>query len=253
MPLSVGDKVGPYEILAPIGAGGMGEVYRAKDARLNREVAIKVLPEHLAADPEALTRFEREGKAVAALSHPNILVLFDVGVHEGIRYAVTEFLEGDTLRDRLTRSPLSWRKAVELGVSLADGLAAAHSKEIIHRDIKPGNIFLTAGGHVKILDFGLAGWQQTRSQEDETVSIAEATRAGAVMGTLGYMSPEQVRGEKTGPASDIFSLGCVLYEMVTGRRAFAGNRPGTRWPLFSKRILRRSPTQSNKSRENSIE
>jgi serine/threonine protein kinase/tetratricopeptide (TPR) repeat protein len=225
MPLSVGDRLGPYEILAPIGAGGMGEVYRARDSRLGREVAIKVLPEHLADDSQALARFESEGKAVAALSHPNILVLFDVGEHEGIRYAVAELLEGETLRDRLSRSPLSWRKTIELGVALAEGLAAAHGKEIIHRDIKPANIFLTAGGQVKILDFGLARWRETKSAEDETVTLAE-TKAGTVMGTVGYMSPEQVRGEKAGAPSDIFSLGCVLYEAVTGGRAFPGKSAG---------------------------
>jgi eukaryotic-like serine/threonine-protein kinase len=225
MPLSVGDRLGPYEILAPIGAGGMGEVYRARDSRLGREVAIKVLPEQLAGDSQALARFEREAKAVAALSHPNILVLFDVGEHEGIRYAVTELLAGETLRDRLNRSPLPWRKTVELGVALAEGLAAAHGKEIIHRDIKPANIFLTADGHVKILDFGLARWQEIKSPQDETATLDE-TKAGAVMGTAGYMSPEQVRGEKAGAPSDIFSLGCVLYEAVTGRRAFPGKSAG---------------------------
>jgi eukaryotic-like serine/threonine-protein kinase len=225
MPLSAGDRLGPYEILAPIGAGGMGEVYRARDSRLDREVAIKVLPEQLAGDSQALARFEREAKAVAALSHPNILVLFDVGEHEGIRYAVTELLAGETLRDRLNRSPLPWRKTVELGVALADGLAAAHGKEIIHRDIKPANIFLTDDGHVKILDFGLARWQGTKVPTDETATLDE-TQAGAVMGTAGYMSPEQVRGEKAGAPSDIFSLGCVLYEAVTGRRAFPGKSAG---------------------------
>jgi eukaryotic-like serine/threonine-protein kinase len=225
MPLSAGDHLGPYEILAPIGAGGMGEVYRARDTRLGREVAVKVLPEHLADDPQALARFEQEGKAVAALSHPNILVLFDVGAHEGTHYAVTELLEGETLRDRLARSPLSWRKTIELGVALAEGLSAAHGRDIVHRDIKPGNIFLTTVGQVKILDFGLARWQRKTSSEDDTVTVSEV-QAGAVSGTIGYMSPEQVRGDEVGPSSDIFSLGCVLYEAVTGRRAFAGKSAG---------------------------
>ena len=225
MPLSAGDRLGPYEILAPLGAGGMGEVYRARDSRLGREVAVKVLPEHLAHNPEALERFEREGKAVAALSHSNILVLFDAGAHDGIRYAVTELLEGETLRDRLSRGPLPWRKTIELGVALAEGLAAAHGKDIIHRDIKPGNIFLTSGGQVKILDFGLARWQEKRSRQDETVTL-DGTQAGTVLGSPGYMSPEQVRGEKAGASSDIFSLGCVLYEAVTGRRAFPGKSAG---------------------------
>jgi serine/threonine protein kinase/tetratricopeptide (TPR) repeat protein len=225
MPLAAGDRLGPYEILAPLGAGGMGEVYRARDSRLGREVAVKVLPEHLANNPEALERFEREGKAVAALSHSNILVLFDAGAHDGIRYAVTELLEGETLRDRLSRGPLPWRKTIDLGVALADGLAAAHGRDITHRDIKPGNIFLTSSGQIKILDFGLARWQENRSPRDETVTLAE-TQAGTVLGSPGYMSPEQVRGEKAGAASDIFSLGCVLYEAVTGKRAFPGKSAG---------------------------
>jgi eukaryotic-like serine/threonine-protein kinase len=237
MPLSAGDRLGPYEILAPIGAGGMGEVYRARDTRLERDVAVKVLPEHLANDPQSLARFEQEGKAVAALSHPNILVLFDVGAHEGMHYAVTELLEGETLRDRLSRSPLSWRNTIEMGVALAEGLAAAHGKDIVHRDIKPGNIFLTADGQVKILDFGLAWRQRKASPEDETVTVSEA-EAGAVSGTIGYMSPEQVRGEKVGPSSDIFSLGCVLYEAVSGRRAFAGKSAGDTMAA----ILKEDPT-----------
>jgi serine/threonine protein kinase/tetratricopeptide (TPR) repeat protein len=238
MSLSAGDRLGPYEILAPIGAGGMGEVYRARDFRLDREVAVKVLPEHLANDPQALARFEQEAKAVAALSHPNILVLFDVGAHEGMHYAVTELLEGETLRDRLNRAPpLSWRKTIELGVALAEGLAAAHGKDIVHRDIKPANIFLTTGGQVKILDFGLARRQRKTSPEDETVTVSEA-QAGAVSGTIGYMSPEQVRGEKVGPSSDIFSLGCVLYEAVSGRRAFAGKSAGDTMAA----ILKEDPT-----------
>jgi eukaryotic-like serine/threonine-protein kinase len=220
MALSAGERLGPYEILAPIGAGGMGEVYRARDTRLNREVAVKVLPEHLANDPEALARFEREAKAVAALAHPNILVLYDVGSSDNVHYAVTELLEGETLRERLSRGPLAWRKAAELGAAMAEGLAAAHSKGIVHQDVKPANIFLTSDGRVKILDFGLAQIRDSPTQSEETVTVTEA--GPAVMGTIGYMSPEQVRGEKVGTSSDIFSLGCMLYEMVTGRRAFIG-------------------------------
>jgi len=220
MPLSVGTRLGPYEILAPIGAGGMGEVYRARDTRLSREVAIKVLPEHLAQDAQALARFEREAKAVAALAHPNILVLYDVGSADGVHYAVTELLEGETLRERLSRGPLPWRKVAEMGSAIAEGLAAAHSKGIVHQDIKPGNIFLTADGRVKILDFGLAQSRSAPSQSEDTATLTEA--GPVVMGTIGYMSPEQVRGEKAEPASDIFSLGCALYEMVAGRRAFTG-------------------------------
>ena len=221
MALSLGERLGPYEILAPIGAGGMGEVYRARDTRLNREIAIKVLPEHLADDPDALARFEREAKAVAALAHPNILVLYDVGSANGVHYAVTELLEGETLRERLDRGPLAWRKAAELGAAIAEGLAAAHSKGIVHRDIKPANIFLTSDSRVKILDFGLAEIRNPpQSQSEETQTLANAEPG--VMGTIGYMSPEQVRGQKAGDCSDIFSFGCVLYEMVTGRRAFLG-------------------------------
>jgi len=220
MALSAGVRLGPYAILAPIGAGGMGEVYRARDPRLNREVAIKVLPQRLAANPEALVRFEREAKAVAALSHPNILALYDVGAEQGISYAVTELLEGQTLRSRVERSAITWRKAVEIGMAVADGLAAAHTKGIIHRDLKPENIFLTSDGRVKILDFGLARWRPSTSPEEEGAAPTE-TQEGAILGTVGYMSPEQVRGERADAPSDIFSLGCVLYEMVAGRRAFA--------------------------------
>jgi len=221
MPLKPGDRLGPYAIVAPIGAGGMGEVYKARDTRLNRDVAVKILPDHLARDPQALARFRREAEAVAALSHPNVLVLYDVGEAEGFDYAVMELLEGETLRDRLSRGPIAWRKVAELGAAMAQGLAAAHSKGIVHRDLKPGNLFLTADGRVKILDFGLAQVRSAPQASDETATIPEANPQ--VMGTIGYMSPEQVRGEKAEAASDIFSLGCVLYEMVTGQRAFRGN------------------------------
>ena len=159
MALTAGTRLGPYEILAAIGAGGMGEVYRARDTRLNREVAIKVLPEHLARDPEALARFRREAMAVAALAHPNILVLYDVGSEQEVQYAVMELLEGETLRERLSRGPLAWRKVAELGSAIAEGLAAAHSKGIVHQDIKPANIFMTSDGRVKILDFAWHRWE----------------------------------------------------------------------------------------------
>jgi len=219
MSLSRGQRLGPYEILAPLGAGGMGEVYRAKDSRLGREVAVKVLPAHLSSNPQAMARFEREARAVAALNHPNILAIYDFGADQGISYSVTELLEGENLRARLGRSPLPWRKAVEIGAALCEGLAAAHAKGITHRDLKPENIFLTSDGRVKILDFGLARFDP---RDEATVTSAEpATEAGTVLGTAGYMSPEQVRGERADAPSDLFSLGCILYEMVAGNRAFA--------------------------------
>ena len=218
MPLASGTLLGPYEILAPLGAGGMGEVYRAQDSRLDRQVAIKVLPEHLSQNLQALARFVRETKAVAALSHPNLLVIFDTGTDNGVSYAVTELLDGESLRARLARGSLTWRKAAEIGAALSDGLAAAHSKSITHRDLKPDNIFLTVDGRVKLLDFGLARMEAAPGAADGETQ----TQAGMLLGTPGYMSPDQVRGIPAGPASDIFSLGCVLYEMVSGRRAFPG-------------------------------
>src|SRR5260370_33987805 len=217
MPLSAGTCLGPYEIDALIGAGGMGEVYRARDPRLNREVAIKVLPERLVNDPQALARFESEAKAVAALSHPNILAIHDFGSDTGVCYAVTELLEGETLRSHLGRSALPWRKAVEIGIAIADGLATAHSKGIVHRDLQPENIFLTSDGRVTILDSCLARW--TASSTSEQAEAPTLTQENVVMGTAGYMSPEQVRGTPADARSDIFSLGCVLYEMVAGRGA----------------------------------
>jgi serine/threonine protein kinase len=224
MALNPGSRLGPYEILAPIGAGGMGEVYRAKDPRLDREVAVKVLPERFAEDPAALSRFEREAKALAALSHPNVLGILDFGQQDGVAYAVTELLEGETLRARLARSTPSWREAVEVGVAIADGLAAAHSRGIVHRDLKPENVFLTSDGRVKVLDFGLALRDPGSSPQDGSrlATVTQHTEPGTVMGTVGYMSPEQVSGQAGDARSDIFSMGCVLYEMVTGARAFSG-------------------------------
>jgi serine/threonine protein kinase/tetratricopeptide (TPR) repeat protein len=235
MPLPTGTRLGPYEILAPIGAGGMGEVYRANDSRLERQVAVKVLPEHLSQSPQALARFVRETKAVAALSHPNLLAIFDTGVESGISYAVTELLDGESLRASLRRGPLPWRKAVEIGTALAEGLAAAHAKGITHRDLKPENIFLTVDGRFKILDFGLARVQAAQTGAD----AATQTEAGTVLGSPGYMSPEQVRGTPVGPTSDIFSLGCVLYEMISGRRAF----PGQTAAETTSSILRDTPRE----------
>jgi RNA polymerase sigma-70 factor (ECF subfamily) len=220
MRLSAGMKLGHYEILAPVGAGGMGEVYRARDGRLNRDVAVKVLPERLADSAEALARFEREAKALAALSHPNLVVIFDVGTDHGIGFAVMEFLTGETLDERLARGALPLARALEIGTAVAEGLAAAHAHGIIHRDLKPANIFLSASGLVKILDFGLA---RIASPEPLGPTADYLTAAGRVMGTVGYMSPEQACGGIPDGRGDIFSLGCMLYEMATGCRAFPGD------------------------------
>lgn len=220
MSLLTGARLGPYEIVAPVGAGGMGDVYRARDSRLGRNVAVKVLPQHLSHDPQALARLEREARAIAALSHPNILAVFDIGTEQGVSYVVTELLEGETLGRRLSSGAMPWREVVRVGAALGEGLAAAHAKGVIHRDLKPENVFLTSDGLVKILDFGVARFRISESQ-DEAVTRA-GTLAGTVLGTVGYMSPEQARGGIAGVPSDLFSLGCVLYEMVTGRKAFGG-------------------------------
>ena len=222
----------------------MGEVYRARDTRLDRDVAIKVLPERLAGDAKALARFEREGKAVAALSHPNILAIHDFGEQDALWFAVTELLEGETLRERLSRERLTWRKALEIGIAIAEGLSAAHARGIVHRDLKPENVFLTSGGLVKILDFGLARSDVPRTGDVTSAQTASMqTEAGTVLGTVGYMSPEQVSGEPADARSDIFSLGCVLYEMLSGRRAFAGGSPGQTMAA----ILRDHPLELSRS------
>jgi Tol biopolymer transport system component len=226
--LPAGSRLGPYEILGPLGAGGMGEVYRARDTRLQRDVAIKILPDSLAADPEALARFEREARAVAALSHPNILAIHDFGVEGGRAFSVTELLEGRTLRERLAEGPLPVRKAIECAAQVARGLAAAHDRGVVHRDLKPENLFVTDDGRVKILDFGLAKVEAAgevggdASNATQTPTRHLATRPGVVLGTIGYMSPEQVRGTAIDHRTDLFSLGAVLYEMLTGQRAFRG-------------------------------
>ena len=222
MPLIRGTRLDQYEILSAIGAGGMGEVYRARDTRLGRDVAIKVLPEKLASDSEALARFEREAKALAALSHPNILSIFDFGTDNGVTYAVMELLEGETLRKKITRGPLPSNKIVEIGTAITEGLAAAHSRGVIHRDLKPENIFLSLNGGVKILDFGLARLEPVAAPDGESrMPTLPGTEPGMVLGTVGYMSPEQVRGQALDNRTDIFSLGCILYEMATGKCPFA--------------------------------
>ncbi|HKB72530.1 MAG TPA: protein kinase [Thermoanaerobaculia bacterium] len=218
--LSPGVKLGPYEILAPLGAGGMGEVYRARDTKLHRDVAIKVLPESLSKETDALGRFEREAHAVAALNHPNILSIHDFGESNGVVYAVTELLEGESLRERLDAGPIPTRKAVDYAVQILRGLAAAHEKGVVHRDLKPENLFVTADGRVKILDFGLAKVVSAESVATSAPTTPAGTEPGTVMGTVGYMSPEQVRGRPADHRSDIFSFGVVLYEMLSGKRAF---------------------------------
>ncbi|MGO9123770.1 MAG: protein kinase domain-containing protein [Terriglobales bacterium] len=221
MALTSGTKLGPYEIVSPVGAGGMGEVYRARDTRLNRDVAIKVLPEALAHDADRLRRFEQEARTIAALNHPNILGIHDIGVHDGAPFLVSEFLEGVTLRDTLISGPLPVRRAIEYALGIAEGLAAAHEKGIVHRDLKPENVFVTRDGRIKVLDFGLAKLVRPEENHETAATLTSpATLPGMVMGTVGYMSPEQVRGETIDPRSDIFSFGAVLYEMLTGKRAF---------------------------------
>jgi len=217
-----GAMLGPYRILEKLGEGGMGEVYRARDTRLDRDVAVKVLPAHLADDPAALARFEREARAVAALSHPNILGVFDAGREGSTAYLVTELLEGDTLRERLAGGALPAREAARYGAEIASGLAAAHEKGIVHRDLKPENVFVTSDGHVKILDFGLAKQEQAAKPlgSPDAPTRTASTSPGVVLGTVAYMAPEQVRGQVLDHRADLFAFGALLYELLTGRRAF---------------------------------
>jgi Tol biopolymer transport system component len=219
MALASGTKLGPYEIQSALGAGGMGEVYRARDGRLNRDVAIKVLPTAFARDVDRLRRFQQEAQAVAALNHPNILAIHDFGEHEGSPYIVTEFLEGETLRERLRPGAMPVRKAIESAEQIGRGLAAAHDKGIIHRDLKPENIFVTRDGQVKILDFGLAKLTRPETIADGS-TLASQTEPGMVLGTVGYMSPEQVKGLTADHRADLFNFGAILYEMLSGNRAF---------------------------------
>ena len=256
MALRSGDRLGPYEIVSPLGAGGMGEVYRARDPRLGRDVALKVLPPE-ASEPDRVRRFEQEARAVAALRHPHILAVYDVGSHEGQPYIVLELLEGETLRQRLSRGPLPVSKVVELGVQICQGLAAAHAHGVVHRDLKPDNLFLAREGGVRILDFGLAKLHGVPEGGSDEQSTATATDRGVWLGTPGYVSPEQLRGTGASARSDVFALGAVLYEMLAGQRAFKGasradtlsailerdpppmERPGEPVPLPLERIVRR--------------
>jgi Tol biopolymer transport system component len=226
MTLAPSTRLGPYEVNLPLGAGGMGEVYRARDTRLGREVAIKVLPAAASSDSERLRRFEQEARATGILNHPNILAIYDVGTHDGAPYVVSELLEGETLRERLAGGPLPLRKVIDYALQAARGLAAAHEKGIVHRDLKPENLFITRDGRVKILDFGLAKLTQPFRHGDGSTNVATLrfeSDPGMIMGTAGYMSPEQVRGLPVDHRSDVFSFGAVLYEMLTGKRAFRGD------------------------------
>jgi serine/threonine protein kinase/Flp pilus assembly protein TadD len=242
MSLANHSRLGPYEILESLGAGGMGEVYRARDSRLERNVAIKVVPEQFAQNPQALARFYREVRAVASLSHPNILTIYDIGTDQNLTYAVMELLEGQTLARAIKQGPIEWHRAVEITVEIADGLAAAHANRIIHRDIKPENIFLTADGGVKILDFGLARLQTQGAVPQSGAPLLE-TQPGTLLGTVVYMSPEQVRGLPADERSDIFSFGCVMYEMAIGRRPFLGQTPADTMAA----ILHESPKDLSES------
>src|SRR2546428_4154973 len=240
--ISPNTSIGQYSVVSKIGEGGMGEVYRARDTKLGRDVAIKVLPAAFSADAERLRRFEQEAQAAGALNHPNILVIFHIGTHDGAPYIVSELLEGETLRERLgahasrgpqtgspagvpSSVPLPQRKAIDYALQIAHGLAAAHAKGIVHRDLKPENLFLTNDGRVKILDFGLAKLSQTKAEIDtDAPTMRVKTDPGRVMGTVAYMSPEPVRGQSAlvDHRADIFAFGAILYEMLTGKRAFAG-------------------------------
>jgi len=240
MPDLKGETIGRYLVLDILGSGGMGEVWRARDTSLDREVALKVLPDDFATDPDRLDRFRREAKAVAALSHPNILEIYDFGTEGSTVYAVTELLEGQTLREVIRSGSLTDSKARDYAALIANGLAAAHERGILHRDLKPENVFITTDGRIKILDFGLAKFiEQPTTPEDalETATQALLTQAGTVLGTIGYLAPEQLRGEPADNRSDIFALGCVLYEMLTGNRAFEGSNAH----VISAAILQQDP------------
>ena len=243
MPLTPGTRLGPYEIVAPLGAGGMGEVYRAHDSRLGRDVAIKALPAEFAQNPERLSRFEREAQMLASLSHPNIAAIHGLEEQDGVPHLVLELVEGESLAARLARGPLPAREALAIGVQIATAIEAAHERGVIHRDLKPGNVMITPAGVAKVLDFGLAkidpvadsGADLTRSP---TLAVHPgATEAGAILGTAAYMSPEQARGRAVDRRSDVWSFGCVLFECFSGRAAFEG---ATVTDLLAK-ILEREP------------
>jgi len=254
MSLTSGTKLGPYEILSPLGAGGMGEVYRAKDTRLDRTVAIKVLPTHLSDDPELKQRMEREAKAISALQHSNICTLYDIGTQDGTDFLVMEYLEGQTLAERLGKGALPLDQVLKIGTEIAQALEKAHQQGIIHRDLKPANIMLTKGG-TKLMDFGLAKPEMSISSQavsaftpstptmnlaSLTAAVTPLTQKGSIVGTFQYMAPELLQGAEADARSDLFSFGCVLYEMVTGRRAFEGK---SQLSVFSA-ILEKIPSPS---------
>ena len=226
MHLSAGEQVGPYEIVAPLGKGGMGEVYRARDSRLRREVALKLVSEADSNDDESLRRFLRETHVVASLNHPNIVAIHDTGAHKGVPYAVTELLQGETLGERMRSGPIAEKRATEIACQIADGLAAAHARGVVHRDVKPENIFLTNDGRAKILDFGIARIERPRTGASllglgpSATQSMSGTSGNVLVGTAGYISPEQIRGKRADGRSDVFSLGAVYFEMLTGRQAF---------------------------------
>ncbi|HMG35549.1 MAG TPA: protein kinase [Blastocatellia bacterium] len=248
MSLATGTRFGPYEIISPLGAGGMGEVYRARDTRLGRDVAVKVLPSSFSDDEQRLHRFEQEACAAGALNHPNILAIHDVGKHDGSSYVVSELLEGETLRERMAGAALPQRKAIDYSLQIVRGLAAAHEKGIVHRDLKPENIFITKDGRVKILDFGLAKLTEPAVGQSKTDIPTRRvdTDPGMIMGTVGYMSPEQVRGRPVDHRADIFSFGAILYEMLTGKRAFHGESAAETMSA----ILREDPPELSESNKN---
>ena len=228
MPLDVGTTLGPYEIVSSLGAGGMGEVYKATDSRLDRTVAIKVLPSHLSANADLKERFEREARAVSSLNHPHICTLHDVGHQDGVDFLVMEYLEGETLADRLKKGPLDLEEALRYAVQIADALYQAHRHGVVHRDLKPGNIMLTASG-AKLLDFGLAKFQEREAANEISALPTQQkplTEQGTILGTFQYMAPEQLEGQDADARTDVFSFGSTLYEMLTGQKSFRGKEPG---------------------------